>query len=261
MSLILASVAVPKDGQFWDWVYFLIRQYGTILIKGCLLTLAIAVVGTLFGCILGFLCGFIQTMEVTGEYPTVKKIVIRILKLIANIYVEIFRGTPMMVQAMVMFYGLPMIGISLDAIPCGFLVVAINTGAYMAESVRGGIDSVDIGQFEAGKSIGLKHFEIMRFIVLPQAIRNIMPHIGNQLVINIKDTSVLNVISVSELFFAGKTAASVYYKYFESFFIVAVIYLIMTIIVSKLIRVIEKRMDGAENYKEVLSTETQMMEE
>ena len=155
----------------------------------------------------------------------------------------------MMVQAMVIFYGLPMMGITIDAVPCGFLVVSINTGAYMAESVRGGIDSVDVGQIEAGKAIGLKHFGIMRYIVMPQALRNIMPQVGNQLVINIKDTSVLNVISVSELFFAGKTAASVYYKYFESFFIVAVIYLILTIVVSRIIRLIEKKMDGNSNYQ------------
>lgn len=247
----LATVSIPSNGSFWDWVIFLTRQYGSILLKGCALTLAIAVVGTLMGCVIGFLCGFIQTMEVTNELPFLKRFFLKLLKIIANIYVEIFRGTPMMVQAMVMYYGLPMIGISMDAIPCGFLVVSINTGAYMAESVRGGIDSVDLGQFEAGKAVGLKYFEIMRFVVMPQAIRNIMPQIGNQLVINIKDTSVLNVISVSELYFAGKSAAGVYYKYFESFFIVAIMYLIMTVIISRLIRVIEKKMDGTENYSEV----------
>lgn len=250
MSLLAASTAIPQNGKFWDWVIFLTEEYGNVLLTGCMWTLLIALVGTIVGCLLGFLAGFVQTMEVTDADPVPKRLLVMLLKVIVKIYVEVFRGTPMMVQAMVMFYGLPMIGISLAAIPCGFLVVSVNTGAYMAESVRGGIDSVDAGQFEAGKSIGLKHFEIMRYIVLPQAARNIMPQIGNQLVINIKDTSVLNVISVSELFFAGKTAASVYYKFFESFFIVAVIYLILTIVVSALIRLVERKMDGAANYRE-----------
>lgn len=247
MNLIAA--AIPENGGFWDWVSFLVEEYGTIIYKGCGWTFALALVGTIVGCFLGFLCGFIQTIEITPQEHLAKKILLGLLKLISNIYVEVFRGTPMMVQAMVIYYGLPMIGINIDALPCGFLVVSINTGAYMAESVRGGIDSVDIGQFEAGKAIGMKHFAIMRYVVLPQALRNILPQIGNQLVINIKDTSVLNVISVSELFFAGKTAASVYYKYFESFFIVAVIYLIMTVAVSRLIRLVEKRMDGNKNYQ------------
>lgn len=248
MFALSASLSVPTDGNFADWVIFLTQEYGGIFLEGCMWTLLIALVGTVAGCVIGFICGSIQTIEIQDTDPLYKKLFIGILKLIINIYVEVFRGTPMMVQAMVMYYGLPMIGISLAALPCGFLVVSINTGAYMAESVRGGIDSVDIGQFEAGKAIGMKHFEILRFIVMPQAIRNIMPQIGNQLVINIKDTSVLNVISVSELFFAGKTAASVYYKYFESFFIVAVIYLCLTIVISRIIRFIEKKMDGAADY-------------
>lgn len=244
---ILATV--PTNGGFWAWVGFLIQEYGLILLKGCGWTLLLAIVGTIVGCVLGFLCGFIQTIEVIKTDIYFKKISVWVLKTISTIYVEVFRGTPMMVQAMVIFYGLPLIGITIDAIPCGFLVVSINTGAYMAESVRGGIDSVDIGQIEAGKAIGLKHFGIMRYIVMPQALRNIMPQVGNQLVINIKDTSVLNVISVSELFFAGKTAASVYYKYFESFFIVAAIYLILTLVVSRIIRAVEKKMDGNSNYQ------------
>ncbi len=242
-------LTVPTNGSFWDWVGFLLEKYGLILLKGCGWTLLLSVVGTLVGCLLGFLCGFIQTIEVISTDSHFKRITVWLLKTISTIYVEVFRGTPMMVQAMVIFYGLPMMGITIDAVPCGFLVVSINTGAYMAESVRGGIDSVDVGQIEAGKAIGLKHFGIMRYIVMPQALRNIMPQVGNQLVINIKDTSVLNVISVSELFFAGKTAASVYYKYFESFFIVAVIYLILTIVVSRIIRLIEKKMDGNSNYQ------------
>lgn len=122
--------------------------------------------------------------------------------------------------------------IDMSAMFAGFLVVSVNTGAYMAETVRGGISSIDIGQTEAAKAIGMNHYQTMKHVILPQALRNIMPQIGNNLIINIKDTSVLNVISVTELYFVSKSAAGVYYKYFEVFFITCVIYFIMTFSVS-----------------------------
>ena len=116
----------------------------------------------------------------------------------------------MIVQAMVVYYGaMSLFDIDMSAMFAGFLVVSINTGAYMAETVRGGIESIDEGQREAAVAIGMDHFQTMRYVVLPQALRNIMPQIGNNLIINIKDTSVLNVISVTELYFASKSAAGV----------------------------------------------------
>ena len=131
----------------------------------------------------------------------------------------------------------------------GFLVVSINTGAYMAETVRGGIESVDPGQKEAAIAIGMDHIQTMRCVILPQALRNVMPQLGNNLIINIKDTSVLNVISVTELYFASKSAAGVYYKYFEIFFITCVIYFIMTFTASRLLRWLESKMDGPKDYQ------------
>ena len=118
----------------------------------------------------------------------------------------------------------------------------------MAEIIRGGIISVDKGQFEAAHAIGMTHWQTMTTVVLPQAIRNILPSVGNELIVNIKDSSVLNVISVSELFFQAKSAAGTYYKYFEVFFIIAVIYLILTVTVSRILRFVEKKMDGPDNY-------------
>ena len=153
---------------------------------------------------------------------------------VLNAYVELFRGTPMIVQAMVVYYGaMSMFNIDMSPMFAGFLVVSINTGAYMAETVRGGIESIDPGQREAAVAIGMDHFQTMRCVILPQALRNIMPQIGNNLIINIKDTSVLNVISVTELYFASKSAAGVYYRYFEIFFITCVIYFIMTFTASR----------------------------
>jgi len=140
---------------------------------------------------------------------------------------------------------------SIDMSPmfAGFFVVSINTGAYMAESMRGGIDSIDQGQKEAAIAIGMDHFQAMRCVILPQAVRNILPQIGNNLIINIKDTSVLNVISVTELYFASKSAAGVYYKYFEIFFITCIVYFIMTFTASRLLRWWEKRLDGPRDYQ------------
>jgi putative lysine transport system permease protein len=130
----------------------------------------------------------------------------------------------------------------------GIVVVSINTGAYMAEIVRGGIESIDKGQFEAAHAIGMTHGQTMLKIILPQAIRNILPATGNEFVINIKDTSVLNVISVTELFFASKSIAGTYMAYFETFTVTCVVYLVLTFTVTRILRALEKRMDGPSSY-------------
>jgi putative lysine transport system permease protein len=164
-------------------------------------------------------------------------------------YIEIFRGTPMMVQAMVIFYGIALVwGIHLPVLAAGIFIVSINTGAYLSEIVRGGIISIDRGQFEAAHSLGMTHTQTMVNIVLPQAIRNILPAIGNEFVINIKDTSVLNVISVSELYFESKGIAGNNLRYFEVFLITCVIYFILTFSVTRILRLIEKKMQGPENF-------------
>jgi len=156
----------------------------------------------------------------------------------------------MIVQATVIYYGSKqMFGVDMSAFVAGFVVVSINTGAYMAESVRGGIDSVDRGQTEAAKAIGMTHFQTMVSIVLPQAFRNIMPQVGNNLIINIKDTSVLNVISVSELFFTSKSLAGTYYQYFPTYLITCVIYFVMTFACSRLLRWYERKLDGPTSFE------------
>lgn len=242
-------LTMPKDGTFWQWVMYLFLEYRFIFLRGAFWTLALALIGTIIGCLIGFVVGIIQTIELEGNVNYIKKYTVIAAKACCQAYVAVFRGTPMIVQAMVIYYGLAYAGIMWNALVCGFIVVSVNTGAYMAESVRGGINSVSEGQFEAGKVIGLNHFQIMLYIVLPQALKNIMPQVGNQLVTNLKDTSVLNVISVNELFFSGKTAASIYYKYFEVFIIVAFIYFILNLFVTAVLGKIEKVMAGNDNYK------------
>lgn len=155
----------------------------------------------------------------------------------------------MMVQAMLIFYGSKLFfNIDMSPMAAALIIVSINTGAYLAEVFRGGIMGVDEGQGEAAKAIGMSHFQSMTSVVLPQAIRNTLPALGNEFVINIKDTSVLNVIAVTELFFVTRSAAGSTYMTFQSFFIVSVIYLVLTFVTTRLLRLVEKYMSGSNSY-------------
>ncbi|MFI3237468.1 MAG: amino acid ABC transporter permease [Lachnospiraceae bacterium] len=241
--------------SFGARVIFLLQQYWPSYLNGAKTTLIVALVGTLVGCLIGFLAGIIQTIPVNPNDSILKKGLLKVVNVLLSIYVEVFRGTPMMVQAMFIYYGLLFVNIHMSMWFAAFFIVSINTGAYMAETVRGGICSIDIGQTEGAKAIGMSHFQTMTSVILPQALRNIMPQIGNNLIINIKDTSVLSVISVTELFFTGKSVAGAYYTYFESFFIVSVIYLIMTVTCSRILRYTERRMDGNASY-DLANTDT-----
>ena len=238
---------MPQD--FFGRIVYILNKYGASLLRGAGVTLLIAVISTFVGCIIGFIVGIVQTIPVDKKDSPVKRAVLYALKLLLNIYVEVFRGTPMMVQAMFIYYGLVSGGVKMSWLAASFLIVSINTGAYMAETVRGGILSIDDGQTEGAKSIGMTHFQTMLHVILPQALRNIMPQIGNNLIINIKDTCVLSVISVVELFFASKSVAGALYVYFEPFTITMIMYLIMTVFFSRLLRYVEKRMDGPASYK------------
>ena len=227
-----------------------LQKYGFSYLRGAGTTLLLALVGTFFGCLIGFAVGALQTIPIDKQRdPAWKRVLLRILRVVLRCYVELFRGTPMIVQAMVIYYGAMMyMGLRMNVMAAAILIVSINTGAYMAEIIRGGIISVDKGQKEAAHAVGMTHWQSMTHVVLPQAVRNIMPSIGNEFVVNIKDSSVLNVISVSELYFVGKSAAGTYARYFEAFFIIACIYFILTFTVTRLLRLIEKKMDGGQSY-------------
>ena len=240
---------------FFGWVAFLLDKYGQLFLRGTGFTLLVALSGTIIGFIIGLLVAIVRTIPVLAKDSLQKRVLIRMLSVLMGVYIEVFRGTPMIVQAMVIYYGLPGIWAALPNIwvltPVVFaaiFIVSINTGAYMAEIIRGGIISVDKGQTEAAHAIGMTHWQSMIYVILPQAVRNIMPSIGNEFVVNIKDSSVLNVIAVSELFFMGKSAAGTYLRYFEVFFIVACIYLILTFTVTRILRFLERKMDGKNSY-------------
>lgn len=233
---------------FFGWVRFLLEQYGPLFLSGVGVTLIVAITGTLAGFLLGLLVAILRTIPTSPKDPAVKRVPLKILSWLLGIYIEVFRGTPMIVQAMVIYYGGMTVGVRLPVLTAAILIVSVNTGAYMAEIIRGGIISVDKGQKEAAHAIGMTHWQSMIYVVLPQAVRNIMPSIGNEFVVNIKDSSVLNVISVNELFFMSKSAAGTYLRYFEVFFITACIYLVLTFTVTRLLRLLERKMDGKTNY-------------
>ena len=218
-------------------------------------TLIVAVVATIIGCIIGLVCGILNTIPYTKRDSLGKRFVLKLIRVIVRIYVEVFRGTPMILQAVFIYYGLPYFIDGFTAFQgnsgiwlASLIVVSINTGAYMAESVRGGIISVDPGQTEGAQAIGMTHVQTMTNVILPQAVRNIVPQIGNNFIINIKDTSVLSVISITDLFFVHKSVVGALYTYFESAAIVMVIYLTMTLFASYLLRLWEKALDGPQNY-------------
>lgn len=241
---------------FGGWVLFLLDQYGGQFVSGTITTLEIAILGTFLGCLLGFLVGIVQSVEVDRHASQVSRVLTKVLKFIVAVYVEVFRGTPMMVQAMVIFYGVAQyMGVTMNTFWAGILVLTINTGAYMAESVRGAITGIDRGQLEGAYAIGFTHFQAMIHVVLPQAFRNLIPQIGNMFISSIKDTSVLNVISVTELFFTARGITGTYYRFFETYAIISLIYLVLTFVISRLLRVLERHLDGAHDYELVADTE------
>ena len=229
-----------------DRAWTILKNNWHQFLRGTGITLLISIVGTLVGLVIGLLIGVYRTAPQAGNKALA--LLQKVFGWILNVYIEIFRGTPMIVQAMVIYYGTAQaFGVNLDRTWAAIFIVSINTGAYMSEIVRGGIYAVDKGQFEAATALGFSHGQTMRKVVLPQVVRNILPATGNEFVINIKDTSVLNVISVVELYFSGNTVATQTYKYFQTFLIIAVIYFILTFTVTRILRYLEHRLDQ-DNY-------------
>lgn len=232
---------------FYD-VIEILKNYYKFILSGIGTTMLISLVGTLAGFLIGLLTGMLRTAPKPRN--PVLAVLRKLLDVIITVYVEIFRGTPMMVQAMVIYWGYAFAsgGNTLPLLPSGILIVSINTGAYMAEIVRGGIISIDRGQFEGATSIGMSHSQTMLHVILPQVIRNILPSVSNEFVINIKDTSVLNVIGVTELYYFAGVIKRQNFQTFQTYFVVCVIYFILTFGVTCLLRFIERKLDGNENY-------------
>ena len=235
------------------------NTYASIYLTGMWKTVSLAVICTLVGCLIGFLCGVLQTIPVAKKDNPLKKGLLGALRGLIRAYVEVFRGTPMILQAVFVYYGLPYF--TNNAVQwksvwlAAFVVVAVNTGAYMAETVRGGILSVDPGQTEGAKAIGMTHWQTMTSVILPQALRSIMPQIGNNFIINLKDTSVMFIIGYTDFFATHKAVVGATFLYFPSATIEMAGYLFMTLVSSVILRRLEKRMDGDASY-DLATTDT-----
>ena len=233
-------------GKLWG-------KYGASYVTGMRNTLVLALVATVIGCLIGFVCGVLNTIPCSKNDPPAKRFFLGLIRVIVRVYVEVFRGTPMVLQAVFVYYGLPYFtdnAVKFTNIwAAAILVVSINTGAYMAESVRGGIISIDPGQTEGAKAIGMTHVQTMTSVILPQALRNIMPQIGNNFIINVKDTSVMFIIGFPDFFSAHRAAVGASYLYFPSATVEMVGYLTMTLIASFLLRCVEKKLDGDSSYE------------
>ena len=238
------SQLVSDVAKLWD-------RYASAYLRGIGNTLLLALVATFIGCVIGFACGVLQTIPHSKSDSPIKRFFLALIRVIVRIYVEVFRGTPMVLQAVFIYYGLPYFT-SLrftNVWAAAILVVSINTGAYMAESVRGGIISIDPGQTEGAKAIGMTHVQTMLSVIIPQAFRNILPQIGNNFIINIKDTSVMFIISFTDFFAVHRAAVGATYLYFPSATIEMIGYLTMTLIASVILRRLEKHLDGSDSYE------------
>jgi len=218
----------------WSGVIEFLPQLG----KGLYYTLLISVFGIGIGFVLGAIFGLGRISKNKFIYG------------ISTIYIEIIRGTPVLVQAIWIYYALPLViksltnsDFTIGSLTAGIIVIALNSGAYIAEVVRGSVQSVDKGQMEAGRSLGLNGKQTMRYIIWPQAFKRMIPPLGNQFIISIKDTSLLSVILVPELIFQGRQIASNYYNAVEIYTTVALFYLVITLLLSFTLRFIERRLD------------------
>ncbi len=238
---MMDEAAAKNDGTYKEKSTFLGRTWQlfitnkSLYLAGIKTTLILALLGTIFGVLIGFVLVAMRIQEIHYKDNLFIKLIKKLSVLIAILYIDLIRGTPMMVQAMLFFYGIA--ANVMEPNFAGIIIISFNTAAYVAEILRSGVNSLNSGQREAGRSLGLTEHQTFVHIIVPQTLKNTLPALANQLILNIKDSSVLSVIAVSELFYATKQAASAGYMYTEAYFISAVIYLVLTIVLSRLLSV------------------------
>lgn len=211
-----------------------LAKYGKFYLNGAGYTIFLAFMGVLFGSILG---GILALMKLSKS---------KILRGIAIVYIEYIRGTPLLVQIFIVYFGTGVLGLDLSKLAAGCIALSLNSGAYVAEIVRAGINAVNKGQLEASRSLGMSQAQAMRFIILPQAIKNILPALGNEFVTVIKESSVVSVIGVSELIFQAGNVQGASFKPFLPYLVVSMIYFILTFTISRLLSVAERRMSTSD---------------
>lgn len=208
------SVLLPYLHMFW---------------KGVVVTIQASALGVLFGSALGIFIGAFRVMP------------FKPLRWLMATYIYVLRGTPLMIQLFLIYFGLPALGINLEAFTAGIIGIGINSSGYVGEIVRGGIEGVAQGQWEASKMLGLSYWQTMKIIILPQAIRHMLPAIGNEFVTLIKESSLLSVLAISDLTMVGQQVRSVTYASFETFIFVALVYLFLTSVTSGALQLLENR--------------------
>ena len=223
-----------------------LQKYGFSYLRGAGTTLLLALVGTFFGCLIGFAVGALQTIPVDKQRdPVWKRVLLKILHIFLRCYVELFRGTPMIVQAVFIYYGLLQVfGIKMGMWQAGFFIVSINTGAYMAETVRGGIVSIDPGQTEGAKAIGMNHWQTMLHVILPQALRTAFPTLASTLIAMVKDTSLAANITVTEMFMTTQRIVARTYEPLALYIEVGLVYLLFCTVLTRLQAVGERYLNS-----------------
>ncbi len=254
---MMDEATAKNDGTFEDKQSFLLNSANLfwnnkeLYASGLKTTLVVSLLGTIFGVLIGFVIVLMRIQQIHYKDKLLIKVIKKTSKFIAILYIDIIRGTPMMVQAMLFFYGI--VANIMEPNSAGIIIISFNTAAYVAEILRGGINSLDIGQVEAARSLGLSEVQTFIYIVVPQTIKSTLPALANQMILNIKDSSVLSVIAVSELFYATKQAASAGYMYTEAYFISAIIYLVLTIALTRLLSVVMRKLLDDQHADDVMT--------
>ena len=225
-----------KWDAFWR-VFWVNKGYEKVLEEGLSNTLYIAVLGLLIGTVIGTL---IASVKVMPKYKTLPKV----MNSVCSVYVGFFRGTPIVVQLLLAYYVIfPLIGINLGSLNTCVLIFGLNSGAYVSEIMRGGINSIDAGQLEAGRAVGLPYSIAMLKIVIPQAIKNILPTLGNEFIVLIKETSVVSFVAVTDLYKSFKQLGDPKYNYIVPYLMLALTYLVLVLIISAGVRALEKHLN------------------
>lgn len=218
------------------WNAFYTNQGYNMVLNGLKNTLIIAVMGLLIGALIGTIIAAVRVMP---KYKTLP----RVLNGICSVYVSFFRGTPMVVQLLVFYYVLfPLMGINIDSVSVSVLVFGLNSGAYISEIMRGGILSVDSGQMEGGRAMGLSFSATMMKIVIPQAVKNILPTMGNEFITLIKETSIVSFVGASDLYKAFNLMGTNTYEFMVPYLAMALIYIVLVLFISLLIKLMERRL-------------------
>ena len=212
-------------------------SFKEILVAGLVWTVPLTVISFTLAMVIAVITALVQYANLRG------------LKQIARFYIWVIRGTPLLVQLYLVFYGLPSVGLLIDAFPAAIFVLSINTGAYAAETIRAALESVPIGQLEAGYCVGMSYLQIIRRIVLPQAMRTALPSLGNNLISLVKDTSLASTITVAEMIMEAKRIIAVHYNALEMYLAVAIIYLFFSTVLTKLQRLGEKKLGAYQNQR------------